>query len=91
MIQLLLTFLPVYVVFVTVVAALVTTGARRWLVLVGVPLVGTLASWMTLPVSGDDGHMLAVLLLPTGLALYYPILLIAIGTKLLRRRQGPRP
>lgn len=88
MIQVVLTFLPVFVVGATVVAASATSGTARWLVLSTLPLLGTLASWAGLPISGENGNMLAVLLvliLTVGLVLYYPILLFLFVWK---HRQG---
>lgn len=79
MTQWILTFLPVYTVVGTAAGALMSSGPTRAVVLVAGPLIGTLLSWAALPVTGENGNILAValvLLLTVGLILYYPILLI---------------
>lgn len=88
MTQLILTFLPVFTVIGTVAAASATSGRSRTVALVAGPLVGTLLSWAALPVSGENGNLLAValvLLLTVGLVLYYPILLIGWLARRTRR------
>jgi len=89
MLELLLTFTPVYTVVVTLVAAVSTRGRARWTVLVAVPLLGSGLSWMALPIAGGNGNMLAVLLvmlLSVGLLVYYPILLLAAVARWTRRQ-----
>lgn len=84
MTQLILTFLPVFTVVGTAAGAFTSSGPTRAAVLVAGPLVGTLLSWAALPVSGENGNILAValvLLLTVGLMLYYPILLIVWLTR----------
>ena len=89
MIQLLLTFVPVYTVLATIGAAAATTGRARWLALATVPFAGTALSWAALPVAGDNGNLLAValvLLLSASLVAYYPGLLVAAVAARARRR-----
>ncbi|MDH3298648.1 MAG: hypothetical protein OEM96_10280 [Gemmatimonadota bacterium] len=76
--ELILTFVPIYAVLATIIAALATRGRWRWLMLAVVPAIGTMLSWAALPLTGD-GNMLSVtlvLLLVTGLMAYYPVLAI---------------
>ncbi|MDH3426841.1 MAG: hypothetical protein OEM23_00270 [Gemmatimonadota bacterium] len=78
LIELILTFVPIYAVLATIIAALATRGRWRWLMLAVVPAIGTMLSWAALPLTGD-GNMLSVtlvLLLVTGLMAYYPVLAI---------------
>jgi len=89
-IQLVQTFVPVYTVIATILAAWLTTGRRRTVALAVIPLAGAVLSWAVLPVTGADGNMLAVLLvllLTVALPLYYLALLIA-GLVAVRRSTG---
>ena len=91
MIQLLLTFVPVYTLLATIAAAAAATGRARWLALAVVPLAGTGLSWTALPIAGENGNMLAValvLLLSADLVPYHPGLLVAAVVARTRRRRS---
>lgn len=89
MLQVFLTLLPLMTVMVTGLVAAVTAGPARWGALLGIPLLGTILSWAALPISGENGNMLAVVLLlvlTVGLALYYPIVVVMLLSR--RRRKS---
>lgn len=88
MLQIVLTFVPVLTILATILVAAATRGLARWIALFALPLAGTALSWWGLPVAGENGNMLAVvllLLLTIGLVVYYPVLVIALFARKSKR------
>jgi sugar phosphate permease len=88
--QLVATFLPIYGVIVTIVAALILKRGKRVCALVTIPLVTLWLCSVFGAQIAHDGNMLYVLLAMmylVGLFIYYPVLLIIGVVWLIRSKK----